>query len=407
MSRIIFHIDVNSAFLSWTSVENLKTGSGPDLRSVPAIIGGDQKLRHGVVLAKSVPAKAFGIKTGEAIVHALRKCPDLVSAPPNHKLYKEYSDRLMEFLRTLTPDIEQVSIDECYLDFTGIAHRYASPVSAACQIKDTIRDTFGFTVNVGISSNKLLAKMASDFEKPDKVHTLFPEEIPEKMWPLPVGELFMAGKSSVRTFEKLGIRTIGELAAANPDLIALHLKSHGRLLWEYANGLDDSPICPEPAKAKGVGNSTTLSKDVVSESEARLVLHALAEKVSERLRKIHQRAGNVCVEIKYADFRCVSRQTLLNIPTNTTSTIYETSCQLFHELWNQEPVRLLGIRTSKLESETEPVQMSLFEMDFSAKKPALSASHSSEKQKKLDAALDNIRKRYGKDAVTRGSQLKN
>lgn len=409
MSRIIFHIDVNSAFLSWTSTENVKNGTGIDLRNIPAIIGGDQKMRHGVVLAKSGPAKAFGIKTGEPIVHALQKCPELVTAPPDHELYHRCSQRLMEFLHTLTPDIEQVSIDECYLDFTGIAHRYASPVDAAVQIKNTIRDTFGFTVNVGISSNKLLAKMASDFEKPDKVHTLFPEEIPTKMWPLPVGELFMAGKSSVQTLKKLGIRTIGELAAADPDLISLHLKSHGKLLWEYANGQDDTPVSPEPTEAKGIGNSTTLSKDVTSEEEAQLVLHSLAEKVSGRLREVHQRAGNVCIEIKYSDFRTVSRQMTCSIPTNTTETIYRTACHLFHLLWNQEPVRLLGIRTAKLESETEPVQMSLFDMTLpdttqqSANKDVPRISE--KKQQQLDAALDNIRKRYGKDAITRGSQI--
>ena len=196
--RTIFHIDVNSAYLSWTSVENLKTGNGPDLREIPAIIGGDQKTRHGVVLAKSIPAKKFGIHTGEPVVNALKKCPNLVMAPPNHDLYHAYSRRMMDFLHSLTPDIEQVSIDECFLDFTGISHRYPSPYAAARYIKDEIHSRFGFTVNVGISSNKLLAKMASDFEKPDKIHTLFPDEIPQKMWPLPIGELFMAGKSSVK-----------------------------------------------------------------------------------------------------------------------------------------------------------------------------------------------------------------
>ena len=172
--RTIFHIDVNSAYLSWTSVENLKTGNGPDLREIPAIIGGDQKTRHGVVLAKSIPAKKFGIHTGEPVVNALKKCPNLVMAPPNHDLYHAYSCRMMDFLHSLTPDIEQVSIDECFLDFTGISHRYPSPYTAARYIKDEIHSRFGFTVNVGISSNKLLAKMASDFEKPDKIHTLFP-----------------------------------------------------------------------------------------------------------------------------------------------------------------------------------------------------------------------------------------
>ena len=218
MTSIIFHIDVNSAYLSWTAVEQLKNGAEVDLRQVPAIIGGDQKSRHGVVLAKSLSAKRYGIHTGEPVANAFRKCPNLIMEPPNHRMYREKSAELMEYLRTYTTEIEQVSVDECYMDFTEIANRYASPVDGALAIKNGIWETFGFTVNVGISSNKLLAKMASDFEKPDKIHTLFPEEISVKMWPLPIGDLFMAGRSSVETLKKLEIYTIGDLATDTPVL---------------------------------------------------------------------------------------------------------------------------------------------------------------------------------------------
>lgn len=333
-------------------------------------------------------------------------------APPNHDLYHAYSCRMMDFLHSLTPDIEQVSIDECFLDFTGISHRYPSPYAAARYIKDEIHGRFGFTVNVGISSNKLLAKMASDFEKPDKIHTLFPDEIPQKMWPLPIGELFMAGKSSVKALNNLGIRTIGELAASDPKLITLNLKSHGTMLWNYANGIDNSPVCSTPAEAKGIGNSTTLSCDLTKECEAVPILHSLAESVASRLRKAHKKAGSICVEIKYYDFQSVSRQTQIDIPTNSTDLIAQTSKRLFHELWNQQPVRLLGIRTTKLVDENEPVQLSLFDLDFSdisANKTNANADFpkkpSPEKQKKLDAALDSIRKKYGKKAVTRASEM--
>ena len=264
---IIFHIDVNSAFLSWTAIEQLKQGAEVDLRDIASIIGGDQASRHGVVLAKSVPAKKYGIRTGEPVANAIRKCPNLVMAPPDHRMYKGYSRMMMEFLKSYTPDIEQVSIDECYMDFTGIAGRYASPVEGALEIKNEVRRRFGFTVNVGISSNKLLAKMASDFEKPDKVHTLFPEEVPGKMWPLPVSELYMAGRSSVETLEKLEVRTIGDLAKMDPRLVELHLKSHGRRLWEFANGMDDSHVETEKAEVKGIGNSTTLARDARTEEE--------------------------------------------------------------------------------------------------------------------------------------------
>lgn len=393
MNRIIFHIDVNSAFLSWTAVEQLKEGTGPDLREIPSIIGGNQESRHGVVLAKSVPAKRYGIHTGEPVAQALRKCPTLAIAPPNHGMYAAYSRKLMDFLKTYTPDIEQVSIDECYMDFTGIAYRYHSPVEAAFEIKDRIYEKFGFTVNIGISNNKLLAKMASDFEKPNKVHTLFPEEVPEKMWPLPVSDLYMAGRSSVEVLKKLEIRTIGELAKTDPKLLELHLKSHGRTLWEFANGRGEQKVIRERAESKGIGNSTTLPKDVGTEEEAKEVLLSLAETVGGRLRKDGMKARMVSVEIRYSTFQDVSHQTQLAKAINTDRAIYTTACALFRELWNGTPIRLLGIRTSKLEDDTAPEQMNLFDMP-------------DEKHKKLDKALDEIRKRFGDDAVTRGSLIK-
>ncbi len=398
MSSIIFHIDVNSAYLSWTAVEQLKNGAAQDLREIPSIIGGDQKSRHGVVLAKSVPAKKYGIRTGEPVANAFRKCPNLVMEAPDHKMYREKSARLMEYLRTFTTKIEQVSVDECYMDFTEIADRYASPVSAAFLMKDRIREKFGFTVNIGISTNKLLAKMASDFEKPDKVHTLFPEEISLKMWPLPIGELFMAGRSSVEVLKKLEINTIGDLARADLDLIELHLKSHGKMLWEFANGIDHSEVQSQQAEAKGIGNSTTLSEDAVSIEEVQKVFKKLAGSVGSRLQKAGQKAGMVSMEIKYYDFQTASHQKQLLKPSNETKVIYETACQLFEEIWSGEPVRLLGIRTAKLSAESEPEQLSLFDIELP--KPP------DEKHRKLNAAMELIRKRYGEGAIKKASLMK-
>lgn len=395
MKTIIFHIDVNSAFLSWTAVEQLKNGAEFDIREIPTIIGGDQESRHGIVLAKSVPAKKFGIVTGEPVAHALRKCPQVKMFPPNHRMYNEYSGRFIEFLKNYTPDIEQVSVDECYMDFTGIAHRYSSPIEAANEIKDAVYQEFGFTVNIGISENRLLAKMASDFEKPNKVHTLFPEEIQMKMWPLPVSELYMAGRSSVEVLQKLEIRTIGELAKTDPSLLELHLKSHGRTLWEFANGIGDSKVVRERVENKGIGNSTTMSKDVTTEDGAAEVLLMLAESVGGRLRKEHQKAQMVSVEIKYSTFQSVSHQKKLSKATNTDQTIYDCACQLFRELWSGEPIRLLGIRTSKLVPDDAPEQMSIFDYQCV-----------DEKHQKLDKALDEIRKRFGDSAVKRGTFLK-
>lgn len=394
MDKIIFHIDVNSAYLSWSAVNKLKNEpDSVDLRTICSIIGGNIENRHGIVLAKSIPAKKYNIKTAETIVSALKKCPFLVIEPPNHTMYEEYSQLLMSLLREYTPDIEKLSIDECFLDFTPISHNYSSPTEAAAVIKNRIYDELGFTVNIGISSNKILAKMASDFEKPNLVHTLFPNEIQDKMWPLPINELYMAGKSSVETLRKLGINTIGELANTPPDIVSLHLKSHGRLLWEYANGIDDTKLISEHVDLKGIGNSTTLSRDIEEASEAKHVLLGLSETVAKRLRASNQLAKMESVEIKYNDFVRVSHQMQLLTPVNTTDQIYKNACLLFDQLWSGKPVRLLGIRTSKLTKEDEPVQLSLFDTQID------------EKQLKVEKAIDEIKKKFGNNAVMRGSLL--
>lgn len=422
MSSIIFHIDVNSAFLSWTALELLEKGETTDLRLIPSIIGGDKQKRHGIVLAKSTPAKKYGIRTGEPVVNAFKKCPALTMAPPNHTMYRERSRRLMEYLSSICPEIEQVSIDECYMDFTPIAHQYTDYLTAAKKIKSSIREKFHFTVNIGISDKKVLAKMASDFKKPDLIHTLFSYEIQEKMWPLTVDNLFMCGASSVDTLRKLEIFTIGDLAKANPKILTSHLKSHGLTLWEFANGVDDSKVESIPSQAKGIGNSTTVSQDIEDEKDARKVLMQLAESVGRRLRGEKQLAGMVSCEIKYNTFQSVSHQTTLTVPTDSTTLIYETACHLFKELWNGTPIRLLGIRTSKLCSHSEPIQLSLFDMmtEKAAKENIVntktSASYLSspntsdllyrkEKQEKLDKALDKIKHKYGEQSIIRGSLL--
>ena len=397
MTPIIFHIDVNSAYLSWTAVEQLKNGAAVDLREIPAIIGGDQKSRHGVVLAKSPAAKRYGIRTGEPVANAFRKCPNLAMYPPDHRMYREKSRRLMAYLRTFTKEIEQVSVDECYMDFTGIADRYRSPVEGAARIKDGIRERFGFTVNIGISTNKLLAKMASDFEKPDRIHTLYPEEIREKMWPLPIGDLYMAGRSSVEVLKKLEINTIGDLAQADPKLIMLHLKSHGKMLWEFANGIGRDVVQSEPDEAKGVGNSTTLSEDASTMEEVRPVFERLAQSVGRRLKKAGKRAGMVSAEIKYYDFHRASHQVQLEKPSNDPTLLCETVCSLFLGIWTGEPVRLLGIRTSRLSDEDAPEQLTIFDIEI-PKEP-------DEKHKRLKQAMDELNRRFGDGAVMKASLM--
>ena len=410
MERIIFHIDVNSAYLSWSALEKLHNGSDVDLRTIPAVIGGDMAKRHGVVLAKSIPARAYGVGTGEPIVNALRKCPGLMLEPPDHKLYSRRSRELMTLLSDFSPDLEQVSVDECYMDYTPIRRQYSSPEEAAHMIKDRVRQELGFTVNVGISDRKVLAKMASDFRKPDLVHTLYASEIRHKLWPLPVSSLFMCGHSSVETLRKLEILTIGDLACADRSVISAHLKSHGVLLWEYANGIDDSGVVVEQAEAKGIGNSTTLSQDAADRETAHRVLLSLSESVAGRLRRSGQSASMVSTEIKYNTFKKVSHQTTLLTPTSQTDIIYQTACCLFDEIWDGTPVRLLGIRSSKLTAEGEPVQLSLFDLPVPAQNGPAEASlyagrPASRRKEQLDQALDAIRSRYGADAVVRGSLL--
>ena len=424
METIIFHIDVNSAYLSWSALKRLESGDGTDLRSIPSIVGGDMQKRHGVVLAKSIPAKKYGITTGEPIVNAFRKCPFLVLEAPDHQLYHQRSHELMEYLSGICPEIEQLSVDECFMDFTPIQKRFPSPEAAASMIKDQIRERFGFTVNIGISDKKVLAKMASDFKKPDLVHTLYTNEIQQKMWPLPVSSLYMCGKSSVQSLLKLEIKTIGDLAQTDKNILYSHMKSHGTLLWEYANGIDNSTICSTPTEAKGIGNSTTLPKDVTDRGDACHCLLSLSDSVASRLREAGQLAGMISVEIKYSNFQSVSHQTALLSPSNVSGVIYETACRLFDELWNKEPIRLLGIRSSKLTDSLSPVQLSLFDLpqDNKISKALPEVNHESanrplsmtkgshvspspEKLSALDKTLDSIRKKYGNHAVIRGSFL--
>ena len=407
MDRIIFHIDVNSAYLSWSALDKLERGSGVDLRTIPAIIGGDMAKRHGVVLAKSIPAKAYGITTGEPIVNAMRKCPSLLVEQPDHSLYNRRSAELMHLLSDICPDIEQVSVDECYMDYTPISRLFPSPEIAAGYIRTQVYEKLGFTVNVGISDRKVLAKMASDFKKPNLTHTLYSYEIQEKMWPMPVSSLFMCGRSSVSVLRNLGIITIGDLARTDIDILTSNLKSHGKLLWEYANGIDDSIVETVQAEAKGIGNSTTMSHDVTGRQEAQHILLELSDSVAKRLRESGLMAEMISVEIKYNNFKKVSHQTTLSSPTSGSDTIYRTACSLFDELWDNTPIRLLGIRSSKLFSAEEPVQLSLFSMP-SLNSQNISSSHriSEEKEALLEKSLDSIRKKYGADSVVRGSLLK-
>ncbi len=393
MKRLVFHVDVNSAYLSWESARRVAAGE-TDLRTIPAAIGGDRENRTGVILAKSIPAKKMGVRTGEPVAMALRKCPDLVLARPDFRLYESCSKAFMDLCRKYAPAVEKYSIDECFLDMTGTGGLYPDPVAIAHRIKDEIRDTLGFTVNVGVGANKLLAKMASEFEKPDKVHTLFPEEIPEKMWPLPVGELFTVGRATAERLKKARIPTIGDLAHQDLRQVQsiLGVKLGGQL-WNYANGIDDSPVLSEPEPAKCYGNSTTLSEDVRTAERAHKVLFALADSVTARMRADGTMAGCVAVTIRGNDFKDRSHQRKLPEPTDVTGEVYEVSKSLFAELWDgHTPLRLLGITLSDL-SRDGCEQQSLF------------PDPRRERERKLDRTMDDLRSRFGADTVVRGASF--
>ena len=286
MEKVIFHIDVNSAYLSWEAVYRLREqGGSVDLREIPCAVGGDKSKRHGIILAKSLAAKACGVRTGEPLTEALKKCPGLTVVPAHHSLYRQYSKKFMDILREYTPDVQQYSIDEAFMDMSGMEKIIGDPVAFAHKLKNRISRELGFTVNVGISSNKLLAKMASDFEKPDKCHTLFPEEVPKKMWPLPIRDLFLVGGSAQKKLERMGLRTIGQLAACDLSILQSQLgEKYAQTIHRYANGIDDSPVEPKEAASKGCGNSITLSRDVSDYETACHVLLSLCETVGARLR---------------------------------------------------------------------------------------------------------------------------
>lgn len=368
-------------------------GESLDLRKIPSAVGGDMALRHGIILAKSLPAKKYGVQTGETLLEARRKCPHLVLVPPHYNLYEQCSGAFMEILREYSDVVEQYSIDEAFVDMSSSCHLFGSPIETATQIKNRIRDELGFTVNIGVSYNKLLAKMASDFQKPDRIHTLYPEEIKEKMWPLPVSDLFFVGRATTKKLFSIGIRTIGDLAATDPIWLRSILKKQGEIIWSFAHGVDCSPVLSVSPPNKGYGNSTTIPFDVADVPEARKVLLALAETVGSRLRSDHVQIEVVAVGIRYADLSYMSHQMRLPTCTNLTGEIYQYACELFEELWNGAPIRHLGIHTCRVQNSDFSRQLTLFDAtDY-------------DKLAQMDLTVDKIRERFGIDSLQRATFL--
>lgn len=391
MSKVIFHIDVNSAYLSWEAVHRLQHGDPLDLRTIPSAVGGDPVKRHGIILAKSIPAKPFNIQTGESLMAAFQKCPTLTVVPPHYDLYLRSSNALIELISEYSSQIQRYSIDECFVDFTNMIKLFGDPIETAYLIKDRIKKELGFTVSVGISSNKLLAKVASDLKKPDAVTTLFPEEIAEKMWPLPVGDLFMVGRATVQKLNFLGIETIGDLANYDLEVLKLTLKSQGVLVWNYANGIEESIVKKSNRLAiKSIGNSSTIPFDIDNQKEAHLMILSLSEMVAMRLRDSQYLARLVSVSYKTNGFVSTGHQRKFEVPTDHTTEIYQYAKVLFDEIWDGTPIRHLGVRVSEF-CENDFVQLHLFD------------EYTKRKNSRLDQVIDELRGRFEPRAIMRGS----
>jgi DNA polymerase-4 len=385
MERIVMHIDVNSAFLSWSAVDLLKKGSALDIRTLPSIIGYKNSKRHGIVLAVSMPAKKLGIKTAEPIYMAMRKCKDLMIVEPDYKLYNEMSDKFHNLVNSYTPDFEKYSIDECFIEYGPVRNLYGDPIKFAEKLKNEIYEKYGFTVNVGIGSNKLLAKMASDFEKPNKVHTLFTNEIETKMFPLPIKDLFGCGKKTCEVLESMNIKTIGELARYDKEILIRRFKKQGLYLWETANGIDNTPVGEYKAIDASISKEVTLPFDTVDKDELYNILGKLTSDVSFTLRKQGKYCSVVSVYIKYHDFSVKRKQKKYNKQFNNEDEIFKCVSGIFNILWNGSPIRLIGVKLSGF-SENIESQLSLFDT-------------LSDTNKSLQTVLDNINTKYGKNMI--------
>ena len=388
----ILHIDVNNAFLSWTALDMLKKGETLDIRTIPSVVGGDEERRSGIVLAKSTKAKEFGIKTGETLYSARQKCPALKVYPSNYKIYSYYSDSLYNLLLEYTDKIERYSVDECFLDMTEYLMK-DTLLNKANEISRRVKEELGFTVNIGVANNKLLAKMASDFQKPDKVHTLFKHEIKTKMWNLPVSELFMLGRKTVPKLYNINIKTIGELAKVDKNLLIKKFGKHGKIMWEYANGIDESEVSYKFEKPKGIGNSVTLPMDIGEIEKLEEVLLALTEQVTYRLRQYDLLANVVNVQLRTNNFLDFSHQKKLEAATSNTKDIYLKAKELLNEMYKHNTlIILVGLRVDNLVSKDE-MQLSFF------------SKEASEKQENIDKVVDNLKNKYGYNTITRAGKM--
>ena len=393
MNRTILHCDMNSFY---ASVELLTL---PQLRELPVAVCGDPDSRHGIVLAKNERAKAFGVKTAETIWQARKKCPDLVCIPPHHQRYAEYSRLVNNIYYRFTDLVEPFSIDESWLDITGTMHLFGGDgVAIADRIRAAVREELGLTVSVGVSFNKVFAKLGSDYKKPDATTLISPENFREILFPLPVGDMLFVGKAAAAALGRVGIATIGQLAQAPPEQLEELLGKLGRQLHTYANGLDRSPVRPmgEREPIKSVGNSTTFPKNLTTRDQARTGLAVLCDSVAMRLRRHGLYCGGVQVTIKDPQFKTISRQKQLPRSTHLMKELLAAAMELLDAAWRYpNPIRLLSVTAIHLTAEAESYeQVDLF---------GQAAARHSEKQEKIERAMDAIRGKYGSRAIAYGA----
>ena len=393
MDRIILHCDLNCFY---ASVELL---SHPDLRDIPTAVCGDPTSRHGIILAKNEPAKRCGVQTAETMWQAKKKCPALVLLPPHHALYREYSRKVNAIYEEYTDLVEPFGIDESWLDITGSLHLFGGDAKAlADALRQRIKRELGLTLSVGVSFNKVFAKLGSDYKKPDATTVISRENWKELVWPLPVGDLLFVGAAARKLLRQYGVETIGQLAACRVEMLETVMGKLGVQLHEYANGLDREPVrsryAAEPVKS--VGNGTTFSKNLTTQEQVKGGIAILADSVATRLRQYGLYAGGVQVTIRDPEFHDRSRQTQLSTPTHLIRDITQAAMDLTALLWKPPtPIRALTVTAIHLVREGDAYeQVDLFDA---------AAAPQKERQEKLEAAMDRIRGKYGAGAISFGA----
>ena len=394
--RIILHCDLNCFF---ASVELLDK---PALQNVPVAVCGDPASRHGIILAKNEPAKRMGVQTAETVWQAKQKCPHLIFLPPHHSLYADYSRRVNTIYGQYTDLVEPFGIDESWLDVTGSLHLFGGDArQLADDIRARLRQELRLTISVGVSFNKVFAKLGSDYKKPDATTVISRENWRDMVWPLPVGDLLFVGRAARRTLSQFGVETIGQLAACKPELLEQLMGKAGLQLYRYANGLDDAPVRPqhEQEPVKSVGNSTTFPENLTRWEQVRGGLQMLCDSVAARLRQQGLYCGGVAVGVRDAQFRTVSRQMRLPGPTHLMRDIYGAALELTGRIWKApNPVRLLSVTALYITDSADSYQqLDLLAGDATAR---------DRRQEQLESAMDAIRGKYGRDAISFGHRGK-